>query len=73
MFSPDEAYIAKGVCVDAEQGAYRDIFFRNGKNIIQADADGRSITEAVVRLYSCVRDCWREDFSLDFDPPSRKL
>lgn len=73
MFSPDEAYIAKAICVDAEKGIYQDIFFRNGDNIVQADADGRSITEAVVRLYSCVRDCWRNDFTLDFDPPSHKL
>ena len=73
MFSPEETYIAKAICVNAEKGIYQDIFFRDGGSIVQADADGRSITEAVVRLYSCVRDCWREDFTLDFDPASRKL
>lgn len=73
MFSPDEAYIAKAICINAEKGIYQDIFFRDGDSIVQADAEGKTINETLVKLYACVRDCWREDFSLDFDPPSRKL
>ena len=67
LFAPEEAYIAKVVCVDTENCGYFDIFFRKGNEIIQADADGKSIAEAVVRLYSCVRDCWRKDFLTGFD------
>lgn len=62
MFAPEEAYIAKVVSVDTENCGYFDIVFRNGNEIIPADADGKSIAEAAVRLYSCVRDCWRNDF-----------
>ena len=72
--SVENAYIAKAVCVDTQEGKYRDIFFRDGDNIVQADADGRSIAEALVKLLSLVRDCWRNDFSLDFDlSPRRKM
>ena len=65
--SMENAYIAKAVCVDAEKGIYQDIFFRDGDNIVQADADGKSITEALVKLLSLVRDCWRNDFLINFD------
>ena len=72
--SMENAYIAKAVCVDTQEGKYRDIFFRDGDNIVQADADGKSISEALVKLLSLVRDCWRNDFSLDFDlSPRRKM
>ena len=36
-----------------------------------ADADGKNIIEAVIKLYSLVIDCWRQDFLVDFDPPKR--
>ena len=65
--SMENAYIAKAVCVDTQEGKYRDIFFRDGDNIVQADADGKSITEALVKLLSLVRDCWRNDFLINFD------
>ena len=65
--SVENAYIAKAVCVDTQEGKYRDIFFRDGDNIVQADADGRSIAEALVKLLSLVRDCWRNDFLINFD------
>ena len=67
LFAPEEAYIARAFSVDTENGCYTDIFFRNENEIIQADADGKSIAEAAIRLYSCVRDCWRNDFPADFD------
>lgn len=67
LFSPEEAYIAKVFSVDTENRCYTDIFFRKENEIIQADADGKSIAEAAIKLYSCVRDCWRKDFLTDFD------
>ena len=67
FFSPEEAYIAKVFSVDTENKCYTDIFFRKGNEIIQADADGKSIAEAAIKLYSCVRDCWRNDFLTGFD------
>ena len=65
--SMENAYIAKAVCVDTQEGKYRDIFFRDGDNIVQADADGKSISEALVKLLSLVRDCRRNDFLINFD------
>ena len=71
LMSMEDAYIAKAVCVDMQTANYRDIFFHKDNDTVQADADGKNIIEAVIKLYSLVIDCWRQDFLVDFDPPKR--
>ena len=77
MTENEEFYIAKVMFVDTTNGSYRDIFFyavdiskkltnANGKIItqIQADADGKTIDEAISNLLNIINTFIGADYSV---------